>query len=347
MTGHVSSSEIREVIAHRGAASDRRRILDHIAACETCRRTAQQETSGRAVVVTRDDGEHLSDEQLDAYVAGTSSPADVEIVVTHLEDCAMCAETVADARRDVATDRRRSRVPLAIAAAAAIAVIGGAVLVAVREPRVESAPARPVRAQRAAAYDTPQWNEDVGAAIRSGTLPLRSDLADLAPVPRSVRGPAGEAAHATLEPAGVVVRSTRPLVQWTSFAHATYVVVLQRWGSKDLIESPRLSAAQWHVDRDLVRGATYEMQVGITRDGKRWIVPAPPEPRALFRILEADRQTELARAEQKYPQDHLLIAVLDARAGLFDDAAEQLDRLAQSGNAALAARLRTGLQKKR
>src|SRR5437762_2960218 len=97
-----------------------------------------------------------------------------------------------------------------------------------------------------------------------------------------------------------------------------------------------------------MRGTTYQWQVKIERNGSVDIIPAPPAPRAPFRVLEADIHDELEQARSRVPTDHLLLAALYARAGLETASAEEISRLAADpATAAIAGRFRRSISQRR
>jgi hypothetical protein len=84
-----------------------------------------------------------------------------------------------------------------------------------------------------------------------------------------------------------------------------------------------LNVAEWMPDSPLPRGRTYQWQVEL-RNGTPQILPAPPDPPAAFRVMDEPSFRELTVAQRERPDDHLLLAVLYARAGAQSDAAKEL-----------------------
>jgi hypothetical protein len=74
----------------------------------------------------------------------------------------------------------------------------------------------------------------------------------------------------------------------------------------------------------LSRGKTYAWQVEVHRGASVELLPAPPEPQALFRVLDERSSAELAEARRRFPDDHLLLGVLEARFGLQQEARDDL-----------------------
>ena len=331
MSEHVSVEDLQRLAAHQLDPSRIKGALAHIASCAECQRAFKHVP----LFLTSEGDEHLTPDELLDLASGRVSGADLEVMETHLDDCAECRELL-PGRAGLPVLHRRWL--YAAAAVLAIALAG----IALRFPR-ESVTA-PVKRVVKVDSRPAEWQRLVDEAERTGTLPLPEALEELKPVPRSLRGDENMVA-VKLAPQGVIVRSTRPQLQWPAFDGATYRVSLQRWGTSDVIESPLLRQPEWQVGRDLVRGSTYEWQVEVNRAGNSIVVPAPPAPRALFRIIEESAERELAAAEKSRPDDHELLAIMNARAGLIAAAIEQVDMLARDPRAnALATRLAGSLR---
>jgi len=343
---HVRSSDLRRLLTREADPGKVRDIVDHLASCADCQRIAAELAGGSALVIADEDDFHPPEGDLTAYAQGKGSAADREIVATHIEDCALCRDAVDCAQ----PPPKHSDWRWMAAAAAMLFVIAGAFWTFVANRRTVHSPARPPRAQTSVPvlYPRTEWAEEVDRAIRSGALTIRGDLGQLHPDPRYVRGSEGDPSPAPMQPQGVVVRSARPTFAWPATAGASYVIAIRCLGSDTLIETPRLHDNTWTPSHALERGKTYQWQVSIERGDDIVTLPAPPAPLALFHVLEASLEQELTAAEKTHPADHVLLATLDARDGLLDDAAHELNELRQNpASASLARRLQASLHGKR
>ncbi len=316
------------------------KVVRHLGGCAECTRAAGGGVPSR-LTLDEDPGnepEHLDPEtELFPWVDGTLDAAGREIVETHLEDCPGCRAEAADLRR-----LRRSAPPPRsaprwwMAAAALVLVIGGAAVVSLRppahtdpprppHPRTEPHTASPV------AYANGEWNALVAEAVRTRRLPVAGGLEELRRDADPLRGgESGEAA--SLSPAGVVVGTARPRFRWPAVdGKATYGVAVFD-GSAEVAASEALTATEWTPASDLPAERTLAWQVEVTRVGQRSIMPAPPAPPALFRIAPAADRAQIDAARTQYPNDHLLHAVLYARAGLTAEADAALERAAAAGD---------------
>ncbi len=308
---------------------------------------------------------HVSTQQLEALQRGRIGPAEAASIGAHVRGCPQCAAAVAEAssvarhaaaihrqldRDDEAVQPRR-RMRLLFRAAAAMLLIGLAavglyrMLQGVREPAEVRPAERVVRtdphATPAVAHTGPPvrpqyaragWTDAVTRALETGKLPIGvvTSLRRPAAALRGQDGPAG--APASLRPQGEVVESVRPQFQWPAAAGATYVVLL--FANEDSVAtSETLSAPRWTPPVDLAPERTYAWQVQVTTAEGVTLLPRPPDPPALFRVLDEKGRAELAAARRAHPDDHLLLAVLYAQHGVVARAREELREYARSGDA--------------
>lgn len=179
-----------------------------------------------------------------------------------------------------------------------------------------------------------EWLHLVDAAVVAGKLPFPSTLAELAPSRDDLRG-TQDPGDDHLQPSGVVIREQRPRLTWRTESGATYVVSIFA-DDAEQARSEELRVAEWRPTRALARGVTYVWQVEIRKDGATKRVPTPPAPPAMFRITTSGDERAIDEALQQWPDEHLLHAVLFARAGLRDDAIAALKRARANGDARAA-----------
>jgi hypothetical protein len=344
---HMSLEMLRRLARRELAPREIAEVLRHIGECEECAQTAAADApAGMALELDALDVLHAGDAgpwhpdhaELTTYVDGAAGPAEREIVESHAEDCGMCRVDLADLAA-LRRHRPRSawRVAITAAAAAGLAavmflqrsddvpaplaapspVVATTATTATTATATTSAPAPEPRPR----YENAEWERLVGAAIASATLPFPRDVGTQ---PDVLRGSTPDAAS-KVSPAGVVLVETRPRFSWPERTGATYVVSVFD-GDRQIVQSEPLAQTHWIPSRPLPRGRTYVWQVQVTRDGAREIVPAPPAPPATFRIVSHRVHDDLATALRLHPEDHLLYAVLTARAGLREEAIDALHR---------------------
>lgn len=321
--------------------------LRHLGTCPECMARVEAgdvDALRRAIVSGTDRGEseHLDPAtQLIPYVDAVLDPAEVEIVESHVDECAMCRRELEDLllRREPRRSSRAWMIALAAAIAAIVVAIAAFVgrtdpeTVAPRVVKVVAPPAIETRAPAVSThrYDNAQWEKLVLDAVTHKRLPFPATLAELNPAPDVLRN-SGEVAGGGLSPAGVVLEDARPELRWKASEGATFTVSVYD-GEKEVARSEPLKESRWRPARALPRGRTLAWQVEVARGNDLQILPAPPAPPALFRIVTENEQRELREAVGSFPAEPLLHAVLYARAGLRSNAVEALRRAAAEGDA--------------
>ena len=339
MSEHLTRDDLLRLWQQQLSPDARLRALQHLRDCRACAalldgepRVDAEAASIRAILAASEERHLDVDTELHPYIDGRLEGAEREIVESHLDDCALCRDDVETLRALRVERPPRARIWPWVAAAMLALAIAIAAFVALRNdaPRVVDVPQPPPATPRRVspppepiAYANADWTQAVDAALESGSLP-----APRHPVPHSpdvLRG--GEpAAASSLEPAGVAVDTTRPRLSWQGVPDAEYVVAIFA-GDEAIARSNPLRALRWTPSRDLQRGVTYTWQVEMLSGGERRILPEPPAPPAMFRVISREEHAELASARARHPEDHLLLAVLAARAGLQREAEAALQKL--------------------
>jgi len=320
-TEHVSHAEIERFARGELPPEAILRVMRHLGECAECTEHARK----LAAETYATDVEHPPvDTDLTAYVDGTMPQESRAAVAEHLLSCARCREDAAD----LAHLRKTHRSSIWYAAAAAAIVILAATTLLTRSPHPTIRPVPPthpvVRVAPPPPYERAEWNEAVRDALQSGNIERPAILAELRPPRSTVRGNE-QTPSATMEPAGVVIETTRPRLSWTAFKGAHYVVSIFN-GHREVTSSAKLTSPSWTPPAPLPRDTRLTWQVEVIRDDNSEIIPAPPAPPAMFRIISDDTEHDLEEARRLHPDDHLLLGVLYARAGLQGRAEEELGR---------------------
>jgi len=349
---HMSREMLRRLFRRELAPHEIAEVLRHLGECEECARLSaagvEPQLDALLAAARGEEGPwHPDHTDIAAYVDGAAGPAGREIVASHLEDCPLCREDVADLAqlRRPHPPRRVWRAVMATAAAVTVILIlvqrGDDRREPVQQPPDRPAVTAPPPVPSTAAPVTPasstatpqpppgyanaEWERLVRTALATGRLPFAHGIGA---APDVLRGTSAGTAP-DLAPSGVVLDEERPRFSWPARDGATYVVSIFS-GDRRVAQSEPLTETQWTPDRPLARGRTYVWQVQAMRavDGRnlREIIPAPPAPPATFHLVSTRDHDELAEARRLHPEDHLLHAVLAARAGLREDAIRALSR---------------------
>ncbi|MEK6299739.1 MAG: zf-HC2 domain-containing protein [Acidobacteriota bacterium] len=170
-------------------------------------------------------------------------------------------------------------------------------------------------------------------AVKSGLTNKRvdspSELQGLGGRAGSLMGSRGEGlAFGLIGPLGTVVKTDRPTFRWRPLSGATsYLITVYDPSFNKITSSQQQTGTTWTPPEPLERGGLYSWQVKAIKEGNEILSPTPPAPDAKFRVLELSKAKELERAEQSYPNSHLVLGVLYQRAGLLDDAEREFKTL--------------------
>jgi hypothetical protein len=269
---------------------------------------------------------HIDDELLFAFVDGTLARPESEIVLSHVEECELCRADLEDLRR-VRRKRGHANPRWALAAMAASLVVVAGVLLLMKPvsfpQRVKAVANVQVPPPQPPAPSAPheRWTAVVDAALSAGIE--RPKILDLVQYPASgLRGTSAPSPGSALGPLRTAIDDARPMFRWAVPAPVRAVVAVFRNG-QEVARSPELTAPGWRCDRDLPRGATYQWQVELQGKDEK-IIPAPPQPPAMFHLISAAEHEEIAEAKRAAPDDHLLLGILYARSGVIWTAEEEL-----------------------
>jgi len=183
--------------------------------------------------------------------------------------------------------------------------------------------------------DTPQWDmagldalaladqQKVRDALTDRKVTISANLSDLrhtSGVPMGVSQGSQVASIVLESPAGIVVASNRPVFRWRGLSDATsyHVTILDRY-YEEVPGGGESSAAEWRTTRPLKHGQAYTWQVKAEVNGKEMTSSAK------FKVLDRARADELERVKKAARDNHLLLGILYADAGVLDEAAREFN----------------------
>lgn len=277
--------------------------------------------------------EHPAYEVLEQFVDGTIDDVTREIVASHREVCPTCDAEVRDLMAFAGRSSSTSFRWLSVAAAVIALSLASAYLLRspplqqtqqqTQKPVVRKSATRPVPV---IGYGREDWNVAVRDALANGKIAPPAILATLRPRPDVLRTPSSPSADAIMSPAGVVIDTPTPLLEWR--AESGQFVVSVYDGFERVARSGVLRLREWRVEPALPRGRTYTWQVEIRRGDSVELLPSPPAPMSLFHVLDQNSSALLADARRRFPDDALLLGVLHARFGMQETAIEELRKYA-------------------
>ncbi len=323
MTTHASREQLVALRQGKVPGAESRALLNHVAGCAECQRAAREALGADANVR----------ELVASFGPPASSPAD--------EHASRVRSRAGETPARQPAGRRRSAASWLVAAAVLVLVF--ALLLSRRERPAPEAPPRIVTTTTVPAVPPPPPPERpavVREVLAAGKIPMPVTLAAVLPARDSFRS-AGEepVAAAKMHPAAEVLETQRPRFTWPATEGATYTVLIGANGNL-VAQSPELRENAWQCDVALARGRTYSWQVELRRGDETTMLPMPPEPTMRFHVLSASVKNDLDAARRATPDDHLLLGVLYARAGLREEALRELAAASEPEARTLAASIR-------
>ena len=171
-------------------------------------------------------------------------------------------------------------------------------------------------------------SQAVRRALTTGQVEV-PDLSELIGVKGRLLGPTNDGVEFSLiSPVGIVIRSAKPTLRWQALRGATSYTVTILDGSYNVVTiSPPLTTTFWTPTTGLARGLVYSWQVNALKDGKEKISPSPPAPEARFRVVDNAMAGELSKVEKLSGNYHLVRGILFAKAGLLNEAEQEIRAL--------------------
>jgi anti-sigma factor RsiW len=320
-------------------------VSTHLATCESCRDLGSGESAAheRAVVdgLLRDSaGDHPDADLLMTFADGKLPFDEHERVDAHLGICERCRAEVDDDRDAAASLRplrlfRTRRKTLLAVAATVVAMLTMFLLFREAARRPGALPPSPIIRSTPPTAPEPieaplkaEWQAVVAEALNRGDLPMPSELREIQGSTETVRGTAEHHAD-VVSPAGNVVETDRPEFAWPARKDMTATVFVYD-GEEQIAVSDAVHGSTWRPSKPLPRGVPLVWQVEVRgAGGSTRVIPSPPDPPAMFRILDAASQRGIDEVLRLEPRNDLLLGILYARAGVKERAVEALRRHAE------------------
>ncbi|HYM60700.1 MAG TPA: zf-HC2 domain-containing protein [Thermoanaerobaculia bacterium] len=190
------------------------------------------------------------------------------------------------------------------------------------------------------------WSMLVVAALRNPDLAVPPEVAALASPAVQVRGASSKSVVSLIEPVGIVVATTQPLLRWSStLTRATYRVAVFDADMHPVVRAA-VRSDSWQVSAPLVPGRTYFWEVSTVVNGEPVAAPGPDEPQSRFTVLRRDLADAIAAAHAR-GEGHLVLGVLLQSGGALDDARRELQALADANpDSSIARRLLASVQRR-
>jgi hypothetical protein len=294
---------------------------------------------------------HCSITDFERIRGGAASAEETEAVGRHVAECAECqalagralslVDSAAAFRAAFAEEEEtpsRRWIWVGLAAAAAIAALLFFLPRTERRDGLQPVPRRAEARRHVPPPELPRVVHPLIAEVRkTSVLPFPADLRELAEGDAFRGDDQGTRAEDEVWPAATAVADTRPELRWPAMPGARFVVSVVVQG-EEVARSGTLTVPRWRAP-ELRRGATYRWQVNAERGEESLVIPAPPAPPAIFRVLSRREHEELTKGIEDAGSDRLLRGLLYARAGLVEDARRELETYERETRDPLAERL--------
>jgi Putative zinc-finger len=174
-----------------------------------------------------------------------------------------------------------------------------------------------------------RYRQAVKEVLKTGQVSLPPVIAQLRSGSETMMsGNIDKSGFSLLSPIGIVVEANRPTFRWKRFSDVIEYEVSVSDVSGEVIERETVPDTDWRPATPLARGRVYHWQVrAITKDGREVKSPPVGQPDAKFSVLDQNRFDELERARKAYPDSHLVLGTIYAKAGLVNEARREFRAL--------------------
>ena len=340
MTVHLTDAQLKGFVTGTASPDDVLTADDHLAGCAACRKLAASlvqrdaKAIGALVQALVPADLHLTDGEVQAYVAGRLDASTRTRIDAHLADCGTCRGQIEDLRAWVArgtvsgtaTTHAPSRSAVrwyALAASILFAIVLTGGYWWMSRPRVDSIASRLPSLPGLAGLPM-EAQLRVRSALSSGTVDLPRDVADLAGPPDTLMGRIKPPALSVIAPVATAVTDDRPVFTWESreAADAYELAILDDRGQ--VVARSVVQEETARPDGALPRGRVYTWQVTARSGARQVTAPAAPEPVARFKVIDEETASVLQRLEREHADSHVLLGILYLQAGVVDDALRHL-----------------------
>jgi hypothetical protein len=356
---HLTKEQILKYQNRELSSDEIVNVTNHLRDCETCReiimKTEQFRKSISSLQVQFKDENHPSYEELSNYIDSTIDPERKSAIEEHASDCEICRLQLEDLKKlqselkvvpfqPMRVGKARKYLLAAIIALAAIAAVWlMRDLLEKSAPTIVTTPSDSIRmvdgnrtieiSKNGEILKAPgisdQQISQMETIIKSKKFLVSEDLKALNPGPGTLLGEENEKRFKLKSPVGIVVLDTRPRFQWESMPNANaYQVAVLNQDLQPVVISNQIKQQHWQPDQPLQRGKVYVWQVTAYTPKGEIVSPAPPEPEAMFKVVDEQNFQKIQKAkEAKSPR--LVLATIYAESGLIDEAKSELLNLKQ------------------
>lgn len=172
---------------------------------------------------------------------------------------------------------------------------------------------------------SPEVQNQIQTSLREQRLDFPSEAIALRGRPGILAGGGTNQPFRLLEPVGTMVRSNLRFRWERQNAATTYRVNIASEESGEIVASQEVASTDWTPSQVLAPGRVYQWEVEALRDGAVLAkAPVPPAAEARFAVLSKEAANRLEQELGKSKESQLLRGMMEAQAGLFEDARADL-----------------------
>jgi hypothetical protein len=379
---HLTETQIRAFLERKLPYAELMEYGEHLASCKECQAALEADASANQPIdLLREDLQepepHLNYEQVRMLAEGETVD---KALILHMSRCKACAAEVEDLKRfaeelpvrprvlpNLPEESRASWLPrltpvwsTAIAAGLLVVSVGvfwwvsrlvqnsSDVVATVQDGGRKLQLSSDGKLLGAEGLSTPM-QAALLKAIHEGRIESATPFAYSNKPEETILGAStNQNSFHLIYPVAELSADDQPTFQWQPMEGAEhYRVSIFGAGYKLIAESDDLQSTSWRSTAQLTRDTVYTWTVTATAKNKIVRVPSPPAPEAAFKVLSADEASKIADAHRDHPNDHLLLAILDAQAGLLTDAHKELDQLqAENPDSSLVAKIKASFDQR-
>jgi hypothetical protein len=173
---------------------------------------------------------------------------------------------------------------------------------------------------------------------------LKDQVISVAPLPKALltetearMGSEDTPTFTLVRPTQNIVLTPTPTFVWNKLPGAkTYTVNVYDEQDNLVLSSKPMEVTTWKPDTRLPRGKVYSWEVTALKEGQQItsnVSAADLDGKTLeakFKVLEQSKADEITAAKKRYRDFHLLLGIIEARAGLLDEAEMEFKQVLNS-----------------
>jgi hypothetical protein len=325
-TTHISREQLVQYRNRALAPQELVAVDGHLGRCQECRtELAGMATPPAAAIAAIKEArfEHLSYEQMDAWVEDTLDQTERELMLSHIGLCAPCARQL-KAYESYAPVMAAPIAPPAAVQAAQPITFGEKIRAMFRMPQVAMIAAAVALIAVISPLMMEKSNKSADFTAQFDSLPeaVRASAKEVingdgAQRPASLNGLAPNTDPSLQYPVSEVVEERQPILRWKPFA-GSYTVSLFNTDGRRIARSASINDTHWLVPVTLDRGQEYRWQIqGANASDTRT---------ATFRVLSDADEDRLSQVRETRPTAAALGAV-EQQMGLLSRAQQEFQTL--------------------